>query len=289
MGITINGAGNPNTRPMMAGSLTMKNTNDPLARMGAMRKTAQKVKKPLNYNHRELSGQLLRAKKAQSASTALTRAKGKLAVLQRAAGSGQYDEKEIANAIAHARRMVRCAQLKVRNLRQEEQEQRAHRSESGAEEQQKKSEVKRRVATKERELEQKIAMARQQAGMVEKRQRNEMAQKRRAHRNQEYGKISEADMKYIKAELEAGRMPGGSGFSGASGVIMDLSSTAAAMSEIAMMEQQIQSQAEMEVEAEIAMEMAGMDMSGAAAPGMTSGGGVSVDSGAAAGSVDISI
>lgn len=269
MGITINATGNPNAKPVVAGTLTIKNANDPYVRMTAVQKREQRVKKPLNYNHREISGQLLRAKKAQSAATTLTRAKGKLAVLQRAAGTGQYDEKEISNAIAHARRMVRCAQMKVRNLREEEREQKANRNKSGAKEQQIRNEVKRRVVEKERELEQKMALEQTQAVIEEKKKRTEMIQKRRSHRNQERGKITEADMKYIKGMMEAGKMPGGTSVMQSDAVIMDLSSTAAAINEIAMLEQQIQAETEAEVAAEMAM--AGTDLGGAVSSGGGSG------------------
>lgn len=290
MGITINGAGNANAQPVMTGTLTIKNTNDPNSRMAAVRKKEQTVKKPLNYNHREISGQLLRAKKPQSAATTLTRAKSKLAVLQRAAGSGQYDEKEVANAIAHARRMVRCAQMKVRNLREEEREQKANRNESGAKEQKLRNEVKRRVAAKERELEQKTAREEMQAVIQEKQRRTEMAQKRRTHRNQERGKVAEADMKYIKDMMRDGKMPGGTSVSTDGAVIMDLSGSAAAMNEIAMMEQQIQAEAEAEVAAEIAMEM-GADMGGAALQGAGSGmtGGGTTSAAGTAGAADAGV
>ncbi len=289
MAITISGAGSGTVRQMMAGTLTIKNTNDPSARMTGIRRTEKKAKKPLNYNHREISGQLLRAKKAQSAGTVLTRAKSKLATLQRAAGSGQYSQKEIANAIAHARRMVRCAQLKVRNLREEEREHAAHRKESSAKDQQQRSEVKRRVATKERQLESKMMMEEMQEIAIQKRKKNEMVQKRRMHRSQERSKISEADMKYIKGELEAGRGLGSENASPDAGGFMDLSGTAAAMSELAMMEQQMQAQLKAEMAAEMSgMEMSAEEMSGSAGVGMAGTGGFAGGAETAS-AVDVSI
>lgn len=259
MGTTINGAVSNQSQSAMTGVLTIKNTNDAQARLSAMQmntsKTESSTKKRLNYNHREISGQLLRAKKSQSASNVLTRAKSRLAMLQRQAGSGQYDSKEIANALAHARRMVRCAQLKVRNLRQEEQEQNANRRENGDREQQKQNEVKRRVAQKEREIEKKVAIEEMQAVATEKRKRGEMARKRQIHRNQEQSRINEADMKYLKGQMENGG--GASGHSSqAQGAVLDLSMEAAAMAEVQMLEAQIQQQVELEIEAEIAAEIA---------------------------------
>lgn len=292
MGTTINqAAGSMNTQSVMTGMLTIKNTNNPQARMSALRRTSSEAKKKqLNYNHREISGQLLRAKKAQNASNVLTRAKSKLAVLQRQAGTGQYDAKEIANALAHARRMVRCAQLKVRNLREEEREQKSHNRENGEREQQKRSEVKRRVAQKEREIKSKVAIEEMQEAAREKSKRNEMVQKRRMHRNQERSRINEADMKYIKGQMENGRDAGS--YSG--NAVLDLSMEAAAMAEIQMSaqaQQQIEAEVEAEVEAEAAAEMA-MGATGAVFGSSTAsdGGSDAGDTGAdVGGTVDVSI
>lgn len=261
--------------------------------MAAMRKPAKKATKPLNYNHREISGQLVRAKKAQTAATVLTRAKSRVAILQRAAGTGQYNRREVANAIAHARRMVRCAQLKVRNLKEEEREQKAHQKESGAKAQQKQGEVRRRVAAKERELKQKVAIEETQEVLKEKQKRNEMAQKRRMHRNQERGKIAEADLKYIKAMSGNNSGYTSSSYDEASGIALDISSAAIALAELALMEQarnDIEQEAEAEVEAEMALESGGMaDVSGS-----TGGQAPVTDSSAAAGgeaavTMDVSI
>lgn len=289
MGTIMNGAGSVQSRSAMAGTLNIKNANNTSLQMSSVRKTENKKKKALNYNHREISGQLLRAKKAQNAGTVLTRAKSRLASLQRAAGSGQYDSKEVANAIAHARRMVRCAQLKVRNLRQEEQEQKSHQRSSGATEQKKKNEVKRRVSQKERALKSKVALKEVQEVSVEKRRRTEMVQKRRMHRNEERSKINEADMKYIKAQMQDNK--GVSGYSAAGqGAVLDLSMEAAAMAEVQMLEmmasQQTEDEIEAEVEAEIQAEMAlqtGGAITGAGTVGSSVSGNSTADASAAGG------
>lgn len=273
MGSTINGAAcGMNTQSAMVGTLTIKNTNNPQARMSAIGRTGSstKAKKQLNYNHREISGQIMRAKKAQNAANVLSRAKSKLATLQRQAGSGQYDTKEVANALAHARRMVRCAQLKVRNLRVEEQELKAHNRESSAKAQQKQNEVKRRVAQKEQELKKKVAVEEMQEVAREKRKRNEMVQKRRMHRNQERSRINEADMKYIKGLME---QPQGmdTNVSAGSCAMLDLSMEAAALAEVQMLAQ-AQQQMEAEIEAAIEAEF--------------EAGSMAIDSGVAAGSLN---
>lgn len=296
MGTTINGAGCSQSQSTMAGMLAIKNKNTVGGTMLGVRKTQNKAKKALNYNHREISGQLMRAKKAQSAGTVLTRAKSRLANLQRAAGTGQYDSKEVANAIAHARRMVRCAQLKVRNLREEEREQASHNRENIGQEQKKQNEVKRRVHQKERALKSKMVTEEIQQVTKEKRKRGEMVQKRRMHRNQEQGKINEADMKYIKAQLEDGKGVGSYSFAG-SGAVLDLSMEAAAMAEVQMLEmmagQQIEAEIEAEIKAEIEAEMAletsGASIGGGVHQGVSSSGGDGVATVAETVSVDVSI
>lgn len=77
-------------------------------------------KKSLSYNPKEISSQIMRAKKAVGASQVLSRARAKLAMLKRAQATGEYDLAELENAIAHAKRMVDCAGMKVSNLREED-------------------------------------------------------------------------------------------------------------------------------------------------------------------------
>lgn len=289
MGNTVYGAGNAGIQTAMTGTLTIKNQNDLRTRIGSMGSKSPTVKKRLNYNHREISGQLIRAKKAQSAATVQTRAKTRLSSLLRCAGTGQYDQRELANAIAHARRMVQCAKLKVNNLREEELEQRKHKSQNGSKDQQKQNEVKRRVAQKERELKSKVAIEQMQDASIEKRRRNEMMQKRRMHRSQERGKMNEADMKYIKAQMENDNC-GSSYYNEDSGIALDISSTAAAMSELQMLEQQVQMEVEAQVEAEMALEMGSGTYSGSmGSTSATPGADASAASGAEASPIDVSV
>ena len=218
MGISINAPGSVSNQASMTGTLSIRKSTNTFEQMAGVSSSGGTSKKQLNYNHRDISGQLLRAKKPQSASAALTRAKSKVSMLQRAAASGQYDSKEVADALAHARRMVRCAQLKVRNLREEEREQQSVQKENSGKSQQKEHEVKRRVAQKERQLKQKVAIENTQEVLRQKKKKNEMAQKQQRHRSQERGKIAEADFKYIKSQLEAGKgFGGGSSYCGGRG------------------------------------------------------------------------
>lgn len=290
MGISINAPGSVSNQASMTGTLSIRKSTNTFEQMAGVSSSGGTSKKQLNYNHRDISGQLLRAKKPQSASAALTRAKSKVSMLQRAAASGQYDSKEVANALAHARRMVRCAQLKVRNLR----EQQSAQKENSGKSQKKEHEVKRRVAQKERQLKQKVSIENTQEVLRQKKKKNEIAQKQQRHRSQERGKIAEADFKYIKSQLEAGKgFGGGSSYCEDSGFTLDISDAAMSMVELEMMAQnQIEAEAEAEVEAEMSLTDGGtLAVTTAGAVTAGSGAGTAPDAApAAAGvSVDVSV
>ena len=286
MGISINAPGSVSNQASMTGTLSIRKSTNTFEQMAGVSSSGGTSKKQLNYNHRDISGQLLRAKKPQSASAALTRAKSKVSMLQRAAASGQYDSREVANALAHARRMVRCAQLKVRNLREEEREQQSAQKENSGKSQKKEHEVKRRVAQKERQLKQKVSIENTQEVLRQKKKKNEIAQKR--------GKIAEADFKYIKSQLEAGKgFGGGSSYCEDSGFTLDISDAAMSMVELEMMAQnQIEAEAEAEVEAEMSLTDGGtLAVTTAGAVTAGSGAGTASDTApaAAGASVDVSV
>lgn len=289
MGATVNGAGSMSSQSTMAGTLSIKSAKDIKNRV-VSGKASSRPQKRLNYNSRDISGQLVRAKKSQSAAVITARAKSKLASLQRSAASGQYNKREVANAIAHARRMVRCAQQKTRNLREEEQEQRAHEREKAARDQQRRNEAKRRVAQKEKKIESKIAAKEIQEQSRDKRRRNEIMKKRLMHRSQERAKMNEADMKYIKGQME--QNDGGDNYSPIrDSAVLDLSMEAAALAEIQRLDQERQ-QLEAQMEAQIAAEMAMADgasdpsASTVSLPSQTSTQSAPVEAGA---SVDVSL
>ena len=292
MGISINAPGSVSNQASMTGTLSIRKSTNTFEQMAGVSSSGGTSKKQLNYNHRDISGQLLRAKKPQSASAALTRAKSKVSMLQRAAASGQYDSKEVANALAHARRMVRCAQLKVRNLREEEREQQSAQKENSGKSQKKEHEVKRRVAQKERQLKQKVSIENTQEVLRQKKKKNEIAQKQQRHRSQERGKIAEADFKYIKSQLEAGKgFGGGSSYCEDSGFTLDISDAAMSMVELEMMAQN-QIEAEAEAEAEMSLTDGGTlaVTTAGAVPAGTGAGTASDTAPAAAGaSVDVSV
>ena len=287
MGISINAPGSVSNQASMTGTLSIRKSTNTFEQMAGVSSSGGTSKKQLNYNHRDISGQLLRAKKPQSASAALTRAKSKVSMLQRAAASGQYDSKEVANALAHAK-------LKVRNLREEEREQQSAQKENSGKSQKKEHEVKRRVAQKERQLKQKVSIENTQEVLRQKKKKNEIAQKQQRHRSQERGKIAEADFKYIKSQLEAGKgFGGGSSYCEDSGFTLDISDAAMSMAELEMMAQnQTEAEAEAEVEAEMSLTDGGTlaAATAGAVPAGTGAGTASDTAPAAAGaSVDVSV
>lgn len=92
------------------------------ASVGSIRvkKSSEKKLKKLQYNCREISTQILMAKTSGIASTVAVRARAKLASLQRKRGVGDYDSTELDHAIIHAKKMVRIARKRTKNLKEEE-------------------------------------------------------------------------------------------------------------------------------------------------------------------------
>lgn len=263
MGIAVNGgsAGMPGG---VAGKATgFMSTNNSIARMMEQQKKKNaRPKKKLNYNPREISGQLVRANKSRNAAVVLTRARMRLSSLHQAHATGQYKEAEVRIAMAHARKMVECSRLKVQNLKEEEILKGRNDRDKRIGEMQKKNEVKRRVRKKEQDARVKMSIEESQRVLKEKTKRQILLQKRRMHRNDERRKITEADLKYLEDQLRNNRAESEERYDGAS---LDLSMEAAQMSELQMIEQQIQQQVEMEVELEYAAIDAG-SISAAAMP-----------------------
>lgn len=192
--------------------------------------------KKLNYNHREISAQLMRACKSRSASEVLCRAKAKVGVLKRCLGTGNYDSNELRVAIVHAQKMVDCAKLKVRNLKEEEQA--AKRNErTVAADRQTKQAVRRKASRKMIELERKAAVKEAELERKEKVQSLELQRRKCAHRSEEYGKIRKADSEYIQARLKDSQQTGRRDYGG---VCVELSSSAVQLSELKRIERMLQ-------------------------------------------------
>ncbi len=167
-------------------------------RRAAKIKAQYAIKKKFNYNMREISSQILRANKAQSASIVLVRAKAKASSVKRCLGTGQYNDNEVRPALAHAQRMVRVASKKLQNLKEEEQESRRLVKRNQARVLENKREAKANIARKKQKKEMERQLEEMQEILQEKRERQVMEQKRRMHRNEERGKIVDADMRYLK-------------------------------------------------------------------------------------------
>ncbi len=127
-----------------------------------------KSKKSLSYNPKELSSQILRARRTVGASQVLSRARAKLAMLKRAQATGEYDSAELENAIAHAKKMIDCADMKVSNLREEER-------------------IKKRAEKKAELREEQIRNARRLENI-----------KKRTHRQDENKALFDADTKFYQ-------------------------------------------------------------------------------------------
>lgn len=198
------------------------------------RTSNQRGTKKLNYNPREISSAILRASKAQTAGRVAVLAKNKLGMLMRCKGTGQYNDGEVNMAIAHAKRMVQCAQIKTQNLRQEERMKKRHEQEAKTEQHQEKNKIKAQAARQEKNLDQKNRIEHMQMVEKQKSLNRELIRKKKFHRNQERGKVNEADMKYLKAQLRELQEP----YSASAGVVVDLSAQALGQAE-AQIEQQV--------------------------------------------------
>lgn len=147
--------------------------------------------------------------------------------------------------------------------------------------------MKRRVRQKEKDLEVKMAIEENQQILKEKMRRQELNRKRRMHRSEELGKITEADMKYLQG-LGEDDQPVHSVDMGS--VALELSMAAERLAELQRMEQQLEQQVEVEVELEMsAMEAGGLE-SAVTALAETAGSEASGEAASASGaSVDVMV
>lgn len=203
-----------------------------------------KTKRKLHYNSKEISSQLMRAKKSGNASMVLAKAKSRIGMLSRHLGSGQYDEKELRTAISHAKRIVKVVRLKVSNLKEEERMSIDNQREQVVNEVQKSNELKRRVYKRKQEIRTEIAIEETKLTIKEKVNEQKLMLKRRMNRQTELGEIGKADMKYLKSKMENGTE---SSRVDTTGVVFELSISAANLQELALLEKQIQGQMELEM------------------------------------------
>lgn len=206
-------------------------TATPYGTQNSTRKTVQtktnkkKKYKKLNYNYREVSGRILRAKTSVSARQTVTHARTVVAMLRRRYGCGEYNDRDLEIAIIHAEKMVRIAKKKLKNLKAEELARRTSEvekieeekeEENSAEEQEvsaessgmSEEELREMIRRMEKELQELAAqnsldeLTDECLGGGGKMSEEELKLMKKKHRCDEMRQIVEADMKYLKAMFQ---------------------------------------------------------------------------------------
>ncbi len=221
------------------GTAVSKRAEGTAARTIKTSRQQKKKKKKLVYNHREISGQLIRAKTSVGAKQVTARAFQKVALLYRQLRSGEYDENKVRRAIMHAEQIAQVARKKVKHLQEEERGKKggpceAERDENGdgirdeirkgnmeiAENAELDSEEMRKLMEELEEtleeLESLEELEELTAVSYDDMDPEDLELLKKKHRAKELRKITEADMQYLKAlfnELEKERREGQSGVS----------------------------------------------------------------------------
>lgn len=177
----------------LGSTITIKSAEDSGTDTQTVQYTKQVTqKKNLKYDPAELSSRLIVTKKTENASMVLDRAKDRLSGLKRALVTGEYDEREVRIAITHAKNMVECTRMKIKNLKEEEKIHKQNTREA-------KDESERKMLKKE------------------------LQKKRQIHRNNENAKIGEAGMKYLEARMQIhGEQMS---MAGSTGIVLELGGT----------------------------------------------------------------
>ncbi len=191
------------------------------------RKAVNKKKKykKLNYNYREVSGRIIRAKTSVSARQVVAHARTVTAVLRRRHGCGEYNDRELEIAIIHAEKMVRIAKKKLKNLKSEELARRTSEIEKATKEQEEENssemegmqadgaemreeEIREMIRRMEQELQKLMAennldeLTDECLSGGSKMSEEELKQMKKKHRCDEMRQIVEADMRYLKAMFQ---------------------------------------------------------------------------------------
>ena len=188
-------------------------------------------KKKLTYSFKKVSNRIMASKTSSHANKAVREARSELVQLLMKQKSGDYDEKAVSNAIAHARSIERVAKKHRKHIEEEERAQRTHSGITEEEEailedeeveeteetqQQQAREQQEQAERTAQELEQ-LAQEIEQMIRESEEQMNELADElmssasyehmddddieamKKRHRAEELRDILEADMKYLKA------------------------------------------------------------------------------------------
>ncbi|MCI9447830.1 MAG: hypothetical protein HFH36_10655 [Lachnospiraceae bacterium] len=192
-------------------------------------------KKRLQYSFKSISNQIMMAKTPNIAKMVATKARGKVAMLQRNIDNDDYDETELRHAIIHAKKMLRIAKKKMKHLEEEmeaKQKPNTPIEEDGNGMPDLPDEEEKEQEEKELELDQMIqeyqdimsefmteAMNEMMNQMMEAMELEELADEfmgeakledlepedldrlKKKHRSDELREIMEADMKYLKAMI----------------------------------------------------------------------------------------
>lgn len=192
-------------------------------------------KKRLQYSFKSISNQIMMAKTPNVAKMVATKARGKVAMLQRNIDNDDYDETELRHAITHAKKMLRIAKKKMHHLEEEQEAKQNTRTpieEDGNGVPDLPDEEEKEQEKKELELDQMIqeyqdimsefmaeAMNEMMNQIMETMNLEELADEftgettledlepedlerlKKKHRSDELREIMEADMKYLKAMI----------------------------------------------------------------------------------------
>ena len=82
-------------------------------------KSSTKKKKPLYYNFKQISAQILATKTSSSASLIVAKARRQRVAMQMKLKLGEHDDQELERAIAHAQRMELVARKRMKHLIEE--------------------------------------------------------------------------------------------------------------------------------------------------------------------------
>lgn len=196
-------------------TITFKNADGTVAGSLSFTKASQKKKKRLQYNFKEISSMLLTAKTSGSADQALIKARVNVAMLQRKLRNGDYDEKELQNALTHAKKLEQIARKRKKHLKEEEKAAQQGSCQTDAEQYEDsdtgKTAEEQNPEVSQEALEDLMRQFRQfteetldeladafmevsQTDMDEE----DLQRLKRKHRAEELQEITEADMKYLK-------------------------------------------------------------------------------------------
>lgn len=184
-------------------------------------KAQKNVKKRLNYNFRKVSGSILRAKTVMQAGNALSSANASLSSLRRKSSSDKYNSKEIEAAIQHAKKMVRTARKKVINLKTESREQSL---DDTVEHNKSLDNRKEQMAERHKSIANNVKRE-QELVLLEKALKRIREQKKNVRRRDEAQDLLNADMEYLKRQIQMIRQEQSE--SGSSGYTYDTSSSEA--------------------------------------------------------------